>query len=195
MICQQVSLSGDAEWPKVADTVIEAHGCYISEKIYEETRSGTDEKRPVLAVCLDYVRDGETLVVTRLDRLARSTLHLCQIAARLAEKGVELQILEQQIDTNTSAGRLLFTMLEAIAQFEIELRAERQMEGILKAKQRGVRFGREKRLSTVEAVRLRQQRAEGRLIKELMAEYGLSKMSVYRYLAQGQDTRADLAAD
>jgi DNA invertase Pin-like site-specific DNA recombinase len=146
-------------------------------------------------VCLDYVRDGETLVVTRLDRLARSTLHLCQIAARLAEKGVELQILEQQIDTNTSAGRLLFTMLEAIAQFEIELRAERQMEGILKAKQRGVRFGREKRLSTVEAVRLRQQRAEGRLIKELMAEYGLSKMSVYRYLAQGQDTRADLAAD
>jgi DNA invertase Pin-like site-specific DNA recombinase len=152
---------------------LRAAGC---EKIYEETRSGTDDTRPVLGVCLDYVREGETLVVTRLDRLARSTLHLCRIAERLSEKGVELQILEQQIDTSTSAGRLLFTMLGAIAQFETELRAERQMEGILKAKQRGIRFGREKRLSQVETIRLRQQRAAGRLIKELMAEYGLSKM-------------------
>ncbi len=71
-------------------------------------------------------RDGDTLVVTRLDRLARSTLHLCQIAAELDRKQVHLQVLDQQIDTGDATGRLLFHMFGAIAQFETELRAERQ---------------------------------------------------------------------
>lgn len=78
------------------------------------------------------------LVVTRLDRLARSTLHLCQIAAELERKHVNLQVLDQQIDTSDATGRLLFNMLGAIAQFETEIRAERQMDGIRKAKDRGV---------------------------------------------------------
>ncbi len=80
--------------------------------------------------------------MTRLDRLARSTLHLCQIAEELRRKEVDLRVLDQQIRTNDATGRLLFHMLGVIAQFETELRAERQMDGIALAKARGVVFGR-----------------------------------------------------
>ena len=121
-----------------------AAGC---EPIFQEKRSGTDDKRPVLAECLRYVRTREALVVTRLDRLARSTLHLCQIAVDLHRKQVHLQVLDQHIDTSDATGRLLFNMLGAIAQFETELRAERQMDGIRKARERGVPLGRQKRLT------------------------------------------------
>jgi len=87
------------------------------DKIFKETKSGTSGKHSQLADCLEYVREGDTLVVTRLDRLARSTLHLCQIADELARKEVHLQVLDQHIDTSDATGRLLFNMLGAIAQF------------------------------------------------------------------------------
>src|SRR5881398_579150 len=102
------------------------------DKIYQEKKSGASSKRPRLKACLEYIREGDTLVVTRLDRLARSTLHLCQIAADLERKQVNLQVLDQNIDTHDATGRFLFNMLGAIAQFETEIRAERQMDGIQK---------------------------------------------------------------
>ena len=120
------------------------HHC---DKLFQEHASGAGSKRPRLDACLEYVREGDTLVVTRLDRLARSTLHLCQIAAELYRKQVHLHVLDQHIDTSDATGRLLFNMLGAIAQFETELRAERQMDGIRKARARGVHLGRHKRLS------------------------------------------------
>jgi len=83
------------------------------------------------------VREGDTLGVTRLDRLARSTLHLCQIGETLAQQQVHLQVLDQHIDTSDATGRLLFHMLGAIAQFETELQAERQMMGSPKPKRAG----------------------------------------------------------
>ena len=83
------------------------------DKIYKEKQSGTNSKRPKLAACLEYVREEDTLVVTRLDRLARSTLHLCQIAETLREKQVNLQVLDQNINTSDATGRLLFNMLGA----------------------------------------------------------------------------------
>jgi DNA invertase Pin-like site-specific DNA recombinase len=152
------------------------------DKIFQETISGAVGKRPRLEACLEYVREGDTLVVTRLDRLARSTLHLCQIAAELHRKQVHLQVLDQQINTGDATGRLLFNMLGAIAQFETELRAERQMDGIQKARARGIHLGRKKRLTSQQRAELRQQRVQGVLIKTLMREYHLSKASVYRYL-------------
>lgn len=155
------------------------HHC---DKVYEEKKSGVAGKRPRLEACLEYVREGDTLVVTRLDRLARSTLHLCQIAAELQRKQVNLQVLDQNIDTGDATGRLLFHMLGAIAQFETEIRAERQMDGIQKAKAQGVQFGRQKRLTSAQIAELQQKRKQGALIKTLMQEYGLSKASVYRYL-------------
>ena len=154
------------------------------DKIYQEKQSGTNQKRPELKACLEYVREGDTLVVTRLDRLARSTLHLCQIAETLKQKEVNLQVLDQNINTSDATGRLLFNMLGAIAQFETEIRAERQMDGIVKAKERGVSFGRKKKMTTQQIEELKERRNSGTLIKTLMADYNLSKASVYRYLNQ-----------
>jgi DNA invertase Pin-like site-specific DNA recombinase len=152
------------------------------DKIFQEKQSGSSSRRPRLKACLEYVREGDTLVVTRLDRLARSTLHLCQLAEQLEQKQVNLQVLDQSIHTGDATGRLLFNMLGAIAQFETEIRAERQMDGIQNAKARGVRLGREKSLTQQECLELRQKRQQGALIKTLMKDYKLSKASVYRYL-------------
>ena len=158
------------------------------EKIFEEKKSATSAKRPRLQACLEYVRDGDTLVVTRLDRLARSTLHLCQIADELEHKGVHLQVIDQNIDTSDATGRLLFNMLGAIAQFETEIRAERQMDGIQKAKARGVQFGAQRKLTDEQVAELRQRRENGELIRDLMKAYGVSKATVYRYLNDVSNT-------
>jgi len=154
------------------------------DKVFQEKASAASSQQPRLKACLEYVREGDNLVVTRLDRLARSTLHLCQIAAELERKHVNLQVVDQNIDTSDATGRLLFHMLGAIAQFETEIRAERQMEGILKAKERGVKFGRHKTLTLQQVAELQQRRQQGAQIKTLMADYHLSKSSVYRYLNQ-----------
>ena len=154
------------------------------DKIFQEKKRGASDTRPRLADCLEYVREGDTVVVTRLDRLARSTLHLCQIAHELERKRVNLQVLDQSIDTSDATGRLLFNMLGAIGQFETELRAERQMDGIQKAKERGIHFGRKKKLTPEQIKELQHRRQQGALIKTLMHDYSLSKVSVYRYLGE-----------
>lgn len=160
------------------------------DKLFKEKKTGTFSKRPRLRVCLEYVREGDTLVVTRLDRLARSTLHLCQVADQLQAKGINLKVIDQSIDTGDATGRLLFNMLGAmakpllrsIAQFETEIRAERQMDGIRNAKARGVHLGRRKHLTEEEQVELQLKRQDGVPIKTLMQDYNLSKASVYHYL-------------
>ncbi len=163
------------------------------DKIYQEKRSGATRQRPSLDACLDYVRAGDTLVVTRLDRLARSTLHLCQIAEVLRRKGVDLRVLDQQISTADATGRLLFHMLGAIAQFETEIRAERQRDGIENARARGVPFGRRKALTRSQGAALHARRQQGTLIRTLMRDFRISKATVYRYLGQG-DGGPDAAA-
>jgi len=155
-------------------------GC---NKVFEEKVSGTNQKRAKLEECLNYVREGDTLIVTRLDRLARSTLHLCQIAKDLEARGVNLRVLDQNIDTSSATGRLLFNMLGAIGQFETEIRAERQSEGIKNAIGNGVKFGREYKLTEEQLRELKERRKNNTLIRTLMADYGLSKTSVYRYLS------------
>lgn len=152
------------------------------DKIFQEKKSGASSKRPQLKACLEYIREGDTLVTTRLDRLARSTLHLCQIGEDLQRKSVNLHVIDQNIDTGSATGRLLFNMLGAIGQFETEIRAERQMDGIKKAKENGVLFGRKKKLKQKQIRDLRKRRWQGELIKDLMKDYNLSKASVYRYL-------------
>jgi DNA invertase Pin-like site-specific DNA recombinase len=157
------------------------------DKVFQEKHSGTSGARPRLKACLEYVREGDTLVVTRLARLARSTLHLCQIGQELERKRVNLHVLDQHIDTRDATGRLVFNMLGAIGQFETEIRAERQMDGMAKAKARGVRFGPKKRLTEIQIAELQRRRAQGDLINMLMQDYGLSKTSVYRYLKTNDD--------
>jgi DNA invertase Pin-like site-specific DNA recombinase len=160
------------------------------DRVFQDKQSSTSGQRPGLRACLSSLREGDTLVVTHLDRLAHSTLHLYQIAQDLERKGVGLQVLDQNLDTRDGAGRQLFLMLGAIAQFETKIRVERQIEGTLKAKTRGVHLGRKKRLAPEQVSELRKRRAQGDLIKTLMQDYGLSKASVYRYLAS-----SDVALD
>lgn len=158
-------------------------GC---DKIFKEKRTGTAYKRPQLEACLEYVREGDVLVITRLDRLARSTLHLCQIADQLQQQQVELQVIDQSINTGDATGRLLFNVLGAISQFETEIRAERQRDGIENAKARGVVLGKQPFLTEAQRRELQQRRQEGALIKTLMADYKISKPTVYRYLKSGE---------
>ena len=153
------------------------------DRIFQEKQSArSTEKRDQLALCLDYVRDGDTLVVTKLDRLARSTRDLLNIMNSLEKKQVKLHVIDQQIDTSTPSGMLLVTMLGAIAAFENDLRKERQTDGIALAKRKGVQFGRKKALNDIQIQQVRQKRNEGKKIAELMAEYDLSKATVYRAL-------------
>lgn len=132
---------------------LRAAGC---KKIFEEKVSGTSQKgRAQLAIALDYVREGDVFVVTRLDRLARSMSDLRDIIDRLMAKGVEFRAIQQgAIDTSTSGGRLMLNMLAAVAEFETDLRRERQREGIDKAKAAGVYRGRPKTIAVDEVLSL-----------------------------------------
>ena len=132
-------------------------------------------------------RDGDVLVVTKLDRLARSTFDLLAILKRLESKQVKLHVLDQQIDTSTATGMFFTTVLAAVAAFENELRKERQADGIALAKKRGVQLGRKKSLTQKQVAELRQRRHEGIKIVELMKDFGISKASVYRALETTED--------
>ncbi len=156
------------------------------DRIFQEKQSArSTESRTQLALCLDYVRDGDVLVITKLDRLARSTRDLLNILNRLDQKQVKLHVIDQQIDTSTPAGMLLVTMLGAIAAFENDLRKERQSDGIALARRRGVKFGRKSVLNDEQILEMRQKRSEGVKIVDLMRVYGVSKASVYRSLGAG----------
>lgn len=155
-------------------------GC---DKIFSEKASGVDGSRPALKACLEYLREGDTFVFTRIDRLARSVTDLSAIVAGLAAKGVTVKAIDQGIDTGSPEGRAMINMLATFAQFETEIRKERQAEGIAKAQRQGVKFGRKPKATEDVQARVRALRAEGVLIKDIMQETGLSKSSVYRVLA------------
>jgi DNA invertase Pin-like site-specific DNA recombinase len=157
------------------------YGC---DEIFRDKHTGTTADRPQLKQCRKYVRRGDSLVITKLDRLARSTFHLTQIAEELKEKKVDLIVLDQQIDTSTSTGKLLFNMLASIAEFETEIRKERQLEGIAKAKEKGIKFGRKAKLKEDQVCQMRLERKQGIKIKDLMEKYSMSKASIYRLITQ-----------
>ncbi|MEJ1118081.1 recombinase family protein [Phyllobacterium sp. CCNWLW109] len=157
------------------------------ENIFEEKRSGLDSSRPALKEALRFARKGDEFIVSRIDRLARSASDLLNIVKELEAKGVTFKVLDQQIDTSTSTGKLLLGVLALIAEFETDIRKERQMDGIAKAKAKtgadAVKFGR-KTLVTPEVVsEIVRMRDEGVLIKDIMANTRLSKASVYRALS------------
>jgi DNA invertase Pin-like site-specific DNA recombinase len=156
---------------------LNAAGC---EKVFSEKISSLGQ-RDQLEAALDYAREGDSLVVTKLDRLARSVFHLVAIGERLEAKGVALKVLEQAIDTSTSTGRLMFNMLGAIAQFERELMLERQREGVAKAKADGKYKGRAP-TARAKASEVRRLRADGVGPSEIGKRLGISRASVYRIL-------------
>ncbi len=155
------------------------YGC---DEIFQEKISGRTAARPKLNECLRFVRRGDVLVITRLDRLARSTLDLHRILEELQKNKVEFVVLDQAIDTTTSAGKFVFGILAAVAEFEVHLRKERQAEGISRAQAEGVRFGPPPKLSEDQVAELRREHAAGVRIRDLSEKYGLSRASVYRLL-------------
>ncbi|TIQ99471.1 recombinase family protein [Mesorhizobium sp.] len=155
-----------------------------ASKVFSEKRSGVDGGRPVLAECMRYVREGDTLIVTKLDRLARSTADLYKIVTELADKGVGFKVLDDAaVDTTTRTGKLVMGILALIAEFETEIRKERQMEGIAKAKAEGRMGGRPKLLNSEIEGRIRELRASGTSIRGIAAEVGFSKATVQKVLA------------
>jgi DNA invertase Pin-like site-specific DNA recombinase len=159
---------------------LKADGC---EKVFAEKRSGTTtDGREQLEAALEWVREGDVLLVTRLDRLARSIVDLRKIIDRLTAKGVGFRVIEQTaIDTTTSNGRLMLNMLAAFAEFETELRAERQRDGIDKAKTAGVYKGRP---ATIDAAKIAALKAEGLGATEIAKKLRIGRASVYRVLGE-----------
>lgn len=158
-------------------------GC---EKIFEEKASGkSSDDREQLQSALDFVRAGDVLVITKLDRLARSMIDLSLIAKKLKDKHVGLKALDQpEIDTTSAIGELLFNVLGAVASFERALINERTAEGRAKAMSKGVKFGAKAKLSDSEIVKLKSEFElwEGSK-SELAAKYGISRASLYRLIA------------
>ena len=155
-------------------------GC---DKVFKEKRSGLDAGRPELKRCLEYLREGDTLLVTKIDRLARSTSDLYRIVQKLAEKGVAFRVIDDPtIDTTSRTGKLVMGILALIAEFENDIRRERQMDGIKKARERGTRFGRKPLLVSEMVRRVRKLRKAGQTVPEIMRATKLSKASVYRAL-------------
>jgi DNA invertase Pin-like site-specific DNA recombinase len=157
---------------------LEAAGC---GKVFSEQLSSVDASRPQLAAALDYLREGDTLVVKKLDRLARSTADLLAIADKVMAKGAALSILDQNLDTSTPTGKLLFTMVGAIAQFERELMLERQREGIAKAKDAGKYKGR-KPTARAKADQVREMLEQGVSPAAMAKRLEIARSSVYRIL-------------
>ena len=156
---------------------LENYGCDV---IRQETKSGTSiEGREQLNILLDFLQEGNQLVVTRIDRLARSIRDLQNIVHKLKEKGVTLKATEQPIDTSTSAGKAFLDMLGVFAEFETNLRKERQMEGIRSAKERGVYKGRK---ISIDRNRVRDLWSKGMGATKIARELDIGRASVYRCL-------------
>ncbi|WP_024352253.1 recombinase family protein [Aurantimonas coralicida] len=158
-----------------------------AEKVFHEKRSGLDSERPELARCLEFVREGDTLLVTKLDRLARSTADLYRTVTELQAKGVAFKVLDDSaVDTTTRTGKLVMGILALIAEFETEIRKERQMEGIARAKAEGRIGGRPPKLTGEIRASIMGLREEGNSIRQIAAKVGFSKATVQKVIAERQ---------
>jgi DNA invertase Pin-like site-specific DNA recombinase len=164
---------------------LQAAGCHV---VRTEKVSGTSLKgRTELASLLEFLREGDTLVVTRIDRLARSLKDLQDIIHDLKARGIAFRATEQPIDTSTPAGKAFLDMLGVFAEFETNLRRERQMEGIAKAKANGVYQGRK---PSIDPARIKALKDAGKGPAWIARELRVARSSVYRALGQESDGRS-----
>ena len=156
-----------------------------AEKVFTE-RVSSVARREQLEAAIDYCREGDVLVVTKLDRLARSMADLVAITSKLKAKGVELQVLAMNLDTSTPTGKLMLNLMGSFAEFEREIMLERQREGVAKAKAEGKYRG---RVPTAQrkAAEVVQLRGQGMKPEEIAEKLGISRASVFRVL---KDRRA-----
>ena len=166
---------------EVQEDKLRAAGC---TRLFVEKKSGTQAaNRPQLQACLSFVREGDVLLVTKLDRMARSVLDLAKIADMLKRKKVALKVLDQQIDTSKPEGRMMFGILSTFAEFENDIRGERQADGIAKAKSKGVRFGRKPALTDEQRERILILRDQEAFSAQQLAErFHVGVATIYRVL-------------
>jgi DNA invertase Pin-like site-specific DNA recombinase len=165
---------------EIQEAALKAAGC---EVIRCEKRSGTTTGLPELQTVLDFLRCGDVLMVTRIDRLARSIGDLQNIVGLVKAKGASLRATEQPIDTSTAAAKCFVDMLGIFAEFETNLRKERQLEGIAKATIERKYKGRP---ISIDTERIRQLRSEGMGPTKIADELGVSRASVYRALCDAR---------
>ena len=159
------------------ESALRTAGCHL---IRSEKRSGTSTAgRDELRTVLDFLREGDVLMVTRIDRLARSIGDLQDIVRTVKGRGASLKATEQPIDTSTAAGKCFLDMLGVFAEFETNLRRERQLEGIAEAKLRGVYKGRK---PTIEIIKIRSLAEQGLGATKIAKQLGIGRASVYRAL-------------
>jgi DNA invertase Pin-like site-specific DNA recombinase len=164
---------------ELQEKALRAAGC---DMIRAEKRSGTTTAgRDELQIALDILRKGDVLMVTRIDRLARSIGDLQDIVRAVKAKGASLKAIEQPIDTSTAAGKCFLDMLGVFAEFETNLRRERQLEGIANAKARGVYKGRR---ASIDPAKIKQMKAEGLGPSAIAKALKIGRASVYRALTE-----------
>lgn len=161
-------------------TALKEAGC---TKIFSEQRSGVDSTRAELARMIEYSREGDVVVVTKLDRIGRSTTDILSIIARLEAKGAAFRCLNINLDTSSPTGKMMLTMLAAVATFEREIMLERQREGIAAAKRAGKYKGR-KPTARAQASRIRELIAEGKTRQATADTLKIGVASVYRALKE-----------
>lgn len=159
---------------------------YQIDKLFTDKASGKDRERPQLTACLEYLREGDSLVVHSLDRLARSLIDLNKIVSELTSKGVTVQFIKEGLtftkDQSSPTADLMLNILGAIAQFERSLIRERQAEGIAKAKAKGVYRGRKPSLTLEQCQEIKNKQAQGVPVARLAKDYGVSRPTVYKAL-------------
>lgn len=151
-------------------------------RIFSDVFTGTKSSRPEFDKALEYLRSGDTLVVTRLDRLGRSAKDLLSISEQLRERSIGLKVLEQNIDTNSPEGRLFFTIISAFAEFEHSLIVSRTKDGLAAARSRGRIGGRKPSLSVNRLEMARSMYSQGKPVKEIAEVLGVSRPTIYRAL-------------
>jgi DNA invertase Pin-like site-specific DNA recombinase len=179
------------------DALTEA-GC---ERVFTDKASGKLASRPELDACLDYLRPGDTLVITRLSRAMRSLRHLLDLAHSLSERGIGLKVLKQDIDTTTPTGRLVFHVLAAIDEFERELIVEGTREGLEAARARGRHGGRPRKLSADQVKLAREMYdrhgEDGKrayTVAQIAAVLGVTRGTIYAALERERRVQADKAS-
>lgn len=184
MLVGYARVSTEAQDASLQRAALDAAGC---GRVFEETASGAQRDRPELTAALDYARAGDTLIVWKLDRLARSTKQLIETVEQLEERGIGFRSLTETIDTTSAGGMLIFTVFAALAQFERALIRERTVAGLAAARAQGRIGGRPRSLDAVSLSAAKAMLCDPSITVEHLAErLGVSRATLYRYLPKAR---------